>query len=504
MTGLDGSTGRVLWTYKAPRWEDATLLDPGDSGRMPRVVSAGLYSGRTVCRQVLPATPGGDCQRPSGSLVPAGLVPDDPRWTRPLPWTGPVRRVTAPSWVFALVGLALVNVVLPIAMLRLAARRRPWTLRLLMMLPVAAAVPLCAYLAVEPLMPAQVDPLPPYPKLLFALATIAGIPVVIWLASAAMSLIRLRWKTLAVLAGLTLLASVIIAAAWLRFDSRVHAGSRALRPLGLVPGPLAGGLRRGSNDACRVDAAANISMAEAAPTVRDREPLTDSGATMEPTPRSARPGRNALRAATWIVAAAALLDVAGLAAWWGYTTWRLGRVELTNDGPPLTVQVLDASDDTAIGEPIELVTRAMLALPDGDYRLRVTGSGRLGRIIRLAVNRGESVIQPLTLDDSRLLGEAPVQPMGGQEPPRKEPIALAPDTVATRADARQVRLHRVVEHHVEPAGRRDRPDRLGRPRGPETRQAAACVSSLAALVRGPVAGSPARQSGPGRQRRRHP
>ena len=151
---------------------------------------------------------------------------------------------------------------------------------------------------------------------------------------------------------------------------------------------------------------------------------------MEPTPRSARPGRNALRAATWIVAAAALLDVAGLAAWWGYTTWRLGRVELTNDGPPLTVQVLDASDDTAIGEPIELVTRAMLALPDGDYRLRVTGSGRLGRIIRLAVNRGETVIQPLTLDDSRLLGEAPVQPMGGQEPPRKEPIAFAPDTVA--------------------------------------------------------------------------
>ena len=213
---------------------------------MPLVVSAGLYSGRTVCRQVLPATPGGDYQRPSGSLVPAGHVPDDPRWTRPLPWTGPVRRVTAPSWVFALVGLALVNVVLPIAMLRLAARRRPWTLRLLMMLPVAAAVPLCAYLAVEPLMPAQVDPLPPYPKLLFALATIAGIPVVIWLASAAMSLIRLRWKTLAVLAGLTLLASAIIAAAWLRFDSRAmpaleHYG-RSGWYLVLLPGAYAAGL----------------------------------------------------------------------------------------------------------------------------------------------------------------------------------------------------------------------------------------------------------------------
>ena len=178
--------------------------------------------------------------------MPAGLVPDDPRWTRPLPWTGPVGRVIAPSWVFALVGLALVNVVLPIAMLRLAARRRPWTLRLLMVLPVAAAVPLCAYLAVEPLMPAQVDPLPPYPKLLFALATIAGLPVVMLAALAGWSLVRLRWKPLVLLAGLTLLASAVIAAAWLRFDSRAmpaieHYG-RSGWYLVVVPGAYAAGV----------------------------------------------------------------------------------------------------------------------------------------------------------------------------------------------------------------------------------------------------------------------
>ena len=119
---------------------------------------------------------------------------------------------------------------LPIAMLRLAARRRPWTIRLLMMLPVAAAVPLSTYLAVEPLLPAKLDPLPPYPRLLFALATVASIPVVVWMALAGWSLVRLRWKSLARLAGLTLLASAAIAAAWLWLRRPRHARDRALRP----------------------------------------------------------------------------------------------------------------------------------------------------------------------------------------------------------------------------------------------------------------------------------
>jgi hypothetical protein len=244
MTALDGPTGRVRWTYKGPRWEGVTLLDPGDSARMPLVVSG--RSAATVCRQVLPATESGDYGPPAGARVPAGLVPDDPRWTRPLPWTGPVGRVIAPSWVFTLMGLALVNVVLPIAMLRLAARRRPWTLRVLMMLPVVAAIPLCSYMALEPLMPAQVDPLPPYPKLLFALATIAGLPILTFAILAGWSLVRLRWKRIVMLAGLTVLASAAIAVTWLWFDSRTmpaveHYG-RSDWYLVLVPGAYAAGL----------------------------------------------------------------------------------------------------------------------------------------------------------------------------------------------------------------------------------------------------------------------
>ncbi len=159
-------------------------------------------------------------------------------------------------------------------------------------------------------------------------------------------------------------------------------------------------------------------MAEAAATAHDRHGVIDPG------------GRKAIRTAAKIVAAVVLLELVGLATWWYDSTWRLGRIELINDGPPLTVQVLGADSDEPIGEPVELVIRATLALPDGDYRLRVTGWGRLGRIDRVAVNRGETIAHPITLDDGRMLGEAPAAPMPGQGPPRKEPIAYAPDTAA--------------------------------------------------------------------------
>ncbi len=128
---------------------------------------------------------------------------------------------------------------------------------------------------------------------------------------------------------------------------------------------------------------------------------------MNPLSRFARPSRKAIRAAAMIVAATTMLELAALATWWAYSAWRLGRIELTNDGPPLTVQVLGASTDAAIGEPVELVERSTLALPEGDYRIRVTGAGRIGRTYRLAVNRGEMIVHSVSLDGCRLLGEAP-------------------------------------------------------------------------------------------------
>ena len=61
-----------------------------------------------------------------------------------------------------------------------------------------------------------------------------------------------------------------------------------------------------------------------------------------------------------IAAAVPVLLVLAAAAggWWIYTDWRLGRLELSTEGEPLTVRVLAETTDTPIGEPIELVTRA--------------------------------------------------------------------------------------------------------------------------------------------------
>ena len=78
----------------------------------------------------------------------------------------------------------------------------------------------------------------------------------------------------------------------------------------------------------------------------------------------------------------------------GLSEWRLGRIELTNDGPMLTVQVLDEPGEHPLGEPVEVFKKWMLALPDGEYRLRVEGGGRLGRTYRFAINRGETIAPP--------------------------------------------------------------------------------------------------------------
>jgi len=64
---------------------------------------------------------------------------------------------------------------------------------------------------------------------------------------------------------------------------------------------------------------------------------------------------------------------------------------LTVQGDPVVLQVLAASsDDSEIEDSIDLIGTKTLALPAGDYRLRVEGKGRLGRTFRFAVNRGES------------------------------------------------------------------------------------------------------------------
>ena len=222
---VDGKSGQVLWTYKpgptAPRY-GGDLLATSDPTEMPRLICIRSTLVGTVCRCALPAAPRGDYAPASGRRPPAGLARDDPRWTRPLPWTDLVRPRTVRTGLLAVIGLALVNVFLPLGILRFAAGRRRFSLPPLMALPVAAAVPLSVFLTVEPMLPVPAPswPLAASPMAVFALSTLAGVPIVAFGVLAVWSLLRRRWRVLGVLAGIGVLASLAIAAVWIRVDMR--------------------------------------------------------------------------------------------------------------------------------------------------------------------------------------------------------------------------------------------------------------------------------------------
>ena len=244
MTAVDGSTGQVLWMEKSPAWGSKSLLDPGDSARQPLLISD--RRGPTVCRQALPLTTGGEYVMPRGALVPEGRAVDDPRWARPLPWVEPMREYVAPRHVFGAVVLALLNVFLPIAMLRLAAGRQAWRVRTLMVLPAVVAIPLWNFQAIELLLPPQIGTIPISPRMAFVGGTMAGIPIVTLLGFIGVCLVRLRWKPLLRLTCLTVASATITAAVWLRYDSRaMHAIEHYARsgwPLCILLGVYAAGV----------------------------------------------------------------------------------------------------------------------------------------------------------------------------------------------------------------------------------------------------------------------
>ena len=95
--GLDGATGKPRWIGGGAPIESASpgprrMLDPGKSGRLPRFIESRPQT--TICLMALPANPQGGIPAPSGKLVQAHRLDDDPRWARPLPW---VKRLTGRS-----------------------------------------------------------------------------------------------------------------------------------------------------------------------------------------------------------------------------------------------------------------------------------------------------------------------------------------------------------------------------------------------------------------------
>ena len=121
--------------------------------------------------------------------------------------------------------------------------------------------------------------------------------------------------------------------------------------------------------------------------------------------RYVRQRRKTLTGAGLATAATVLLMLGVVGAWRTYADWRLGRVALTTDGPPLAAEILlESSSDRPIGEPFDIGARTVVALPAGDYRLRVKAKGLMSQTYRVAINRGETLTHHLTLDENRLLG----------------------------------------------------------------------------------------------------
>ena len=181
--GLDGATGRPLWTGQAslltgPGQFTPELLDPGNSRRLPLLIGNGL--GATVCRVAMRTTPEGAISEARGAIVQPGLAVDDPRWARPLPWVKKLTGALGPWGQLAASGLAMVCVVLPLLIVRLArGRRRFYTIRALMGLPVAAALPLMVYLTLVPRLPVSSSPLLASEARVFIIGTLAGLPIVV-------------------------------------------------------------------------------------------------------------------------------------------------------------------------------------------------------------------------------------------------------------------------------------------------------------------------------------
>ncbi len=101
-------------------------------------------------------------------------------------------------------------------------------------------------------------------------------------------------------------------------------------------------------------------------------------------------------------------------------------------------QVLDESSDSPIGEAFDLADRAVLTLPEGEYRLRVNGKGRVGRTYRFAVNRGERQSHAISLDEGQLLGGEPEPPRPMEKTERFVPIPFAPVTAAAALEGAKV------------------------------------------------------------------
>jgi predicted Ser/Thr protein kinase len=210
--GLDGATGRPMWSGRAERG-----LIPATSGsELPRALSG--PEGTTVCRMVMPLSAREALEPPRGAPAHSVVVRDDPRWQRPLPWVDPVAPPAHPLFQLAVLG-ALINIAAPLLILWLATRRRFWSVRLLLALPAMVAIPLAGVPALGSLFPNRSDGSAWQAARGIALISLAGLPLLAYALTLGSTLVGWRWRRLVCLLVLTVLAAVVIGEFWLSSDN---------------------------------------------------------------------------------------------------------------------------------------------------------------------------------------------------------------------------------------------------------------------------------------------
>ena len=224
---LDGATGQPRWTGQRSLTQGAEqspqfvpeLLDPGDSKQLPLLIAGGL--GATVCREALRTDALGKLAGARGTVVKRGRVLRDPRWLRPLPWAARLRGPLGPWGFLTAGGLAWINVLLPLLILRVArGRRRAFSIRGLMLLPVVAAIPLMVLLELVPWLPLESDRFLATDIRLFVTGTLAGVPIVLGVWWVVTDVYRGRVRTIAAMAGLVMVATLAVGAGWLWLDRK--------------------------------------------------------------------------------------------------------------------------------------------------------------------------------------------------------------------------------------------------------------------------------------------
>jgi hypothetical protein len=210
--GLDGATGRPTWSIDIAR----SFLSSNDDKSLPHALAG--PDGATVCRTAMPVTAEGTYLPAQGLAARPAASRDDPRRERPLPWVSPVEPYADPLEQVT-VAAALINVCIPVAILWLATRRRFWSMRLLLALPVVAAILVAGSSVLDTLTPKTPQPTSWWSiPLDVAVLSMSGLPIVAYAAVLVLSLVRRRWRKTGLLIASALLAAILIGAIMLRSD----------------------------------------------------------------------------------------------------------------------------------------------------------------------------------------------------------------------------------------------------------------------------------------------